>query len=35
MKQLTQTRDALRSILQLESKEVRASWWGQGGPGAK
>lgn len=28
MKQLTQTRDALRSILQLESKEVRASWGG-------
>uniref|UniRef100_A0A8C2TXD3 ArfGAP with SH3 domain, ankyrin repeat and PH domain 3 n=1 Tax=Coturnix japonica TaxID=93934 RepID=A0A8C2TXD3_COTJA len=28
VKQLTQTRDALRSILQLESKEVRASWGG-------
>ncbi|OXB74233.1 UNVERIFIED_CONTAM: hypothetical protein H355_011685 [Colinus virginianus] len=28
VKQLTQTRDALRSILQLESKEVRARGWG-------
>lgn len=35
VKQLTQTRDALRSILQLDSKEVRASWWGHGGLGAQ